>query len=63
MVEADRERYDAEMKQYEEQGYFTNGAGVKSTFLDKKHRVLEFERGTIMPRIILTSFWCFFKEQ
>jgi len=39
MTEKDKIRYEKEMKEFQELGYFTNSAGVKSTFLNKNHKV------------------------
>ena len=50
MVAKDRERYEKELKQLNELGYFVNGDGVKSTDLDKKGKVKEFPEGTVMPK-------------
>jgi hypothetical protein len=38
------------MKEFEKTGFFTTSDGVNSKFLDKKHRVIEFEKGTVMPK-------------
>ena len=43
LVEKDRQRYDKEMKEFNEHGFYHNSDGVKSTFLNKKHEVQEFE--------------------
>lgn len=48
---ADKVRYEREMKEFKELGYFTNSDGVKSTFLMGKSRVVqEFETGTVLPK-------------
>jgi len=39
MVTADRLRYEKECKQMAELGYFVTKDGIKSTLLDRKHKV------------------------
>ena len=43
MNEKSRERYDKEMKEFNEKGFFHNSDGIKSTFLSKKGKQQEFE--------------------
>lgn len=59
----DLDRYHKEMKEFKETGYFTNSDGVNSKFLNKKHRVQEFEQRTVMPKQVTSPYFCFNKEQ
>ena len=63
MVTKDRQRYEKEMKQLNEKGYFINSDGVKSTDLDKKGNVKEFPEGTVMPKKVKTAYMFYFIEQ
>lgn len=58
----DAERFEKEMKQLKELGYFINSNGIKSTMLDKKGRELEFPPGTNMPKKQKTAYMFFFVE-
>lgn len=55
-------RHEKETKQLNELGYFINAAGVKSTLLSKKGKVLDFAEGTVMPKKALSGYLCFFKS-
>jgi len=64
MTEKDKERYNKEMEEFEEHGYFHNSDGVKSTFLKGKHHLVqEFETDTVMPKKVKTGYMIFFVEQ
>jgi len=58
----DAERFEKELKQLKELGYFIDADGVKSTDMDKKHRKLEFPEGTVMPKKKATAYMCFFRD-
>lgn len=58
----DRVRHDREVAELKEQGYFTNADGIKSTFLTKNHRKLEFEVGTYLPKRAAGAYFCFLNE-
>lgn len=62
-VEEDKKRYEKEMKEFEELGYFFNADGVKSTLLTKAGKVLEFEKGTVMPKGVKPAYFHFQSEQ
>ena len=63
MVAKDKERYDKQVKQLSELGYFINSEGVKSTDLDKKGNVKEFAEGTVMPKKAKSAYMYYFIEQ
>lgn len=63
MFEKDKLRYDKEMKEFEELGYFTNSDGVKSTFLNPKGAVQEFEKETVLPKRPRSGWTFYFAEQ
>jgi len=50
------------MKYFKEHGYFFNSDGVKSTFLTRKGRKLEFEVGTVMPKQVKVPFMFYHSE-
>lgn len=58
----DLKRHEKEMKEFNELGYYTNADGIKSTFMTKKHRVQEFEVGTVMPKKVKSPFIIFMAE-
>lgn len=60
--EEDQKRYDKEMKQFNELGYFINSDGVKSTFLNRKGKAQEFEAGTVMPKKVMGAYFHFALE-
>lgn len=62
MVSKDRIRYEKELKQLDELGYFFNSDGVKSTDLDEKGNKREFPEGTVMPKKVRSSYLYFFTE-
>jgi len=45
-----------------ELGYFINSDGIKSTFLTRKGKVMEFEEGTILPKRPFSAYIMFFKN-
>ena len=63
MVAKDKQRYDKEVKQLTELGYFINSEGVKSTDLDKKGNVKEFAEGTVLPKKVKSAYMFYFIEQ
>ena len=63
MRETDKLRYDKECKQLEQQGYFVTANGVKSTLLDKKHRMKTVEDGAHKPKKVSSAYMYFFMEQ
>jgi len=62
MVSKDRKRYEKELKQLEEIGYFINQDGVKSTDLDLKGNKRDFPEGTVMPKKVRSSYLYFFSD-
>lgn len=58
----DRTRYEGELKQLEELGYFINADGIKSTELDKKGNKKEFPEGTMMPKKVNSAYMYYFIE-
>lgn len=62
MVKKDRIRYEAELKQLNELGYFINKNGIKSTELDKKGKVRNFPEGTVMPKKCRSGYMYYFVE-
>lgn len=55
-------RYEKEMKQFKELGYFINSDGIKSTFLTRKGKAKEFEEGTVMPKAVKNAYMFFNAE-
>jgi hypothetical protein len=62
LVKKDRIRFEKEMKEFNETGFYTDANGVNSKFMDKKHRVLEFPKDTVMPKMVATAYMCFTTE-
>ena len=62
MVSKDRKRYEKELKQLEELGYFINQDGVKSTDLDIKGKKRDFPQGTVIPKKVRSSYLYYFSE-
>jgi len=62
MVMKDKERYEKELKQLGELGYFINSDGIKSTELDRKGKVKEFPEGTVMPKKTRSAYMYYFVE-
>jgi len=63
VIEKDKARFERETKEFNEKGFFTNSAGIKSTFLTRKHhKVLEFEKGTVKPKKTKPSWMIFATE-
>jgi len=60
--EQDVIRHEKEMNEFKKLGYFTNSDGVKSTFLTKKGKAMEFEAGTVMPKKVKPAFMFFHSE-
>lgn len=63
MKKKDAIRFEKEMKEFKETGFFTNSDGVNSKYLDKKHRVQEFPVDTVMPKRKLTAYVIYVTEQ
>lgn len=59
--EADKKRYENEMRQFEARGYFINKDGVSS--LDLALRNPKFKPDVVTPKRISTSYQCFMKTQ
>jgi hypothetical protein len=55
-------RYNREMKEFQETGFYTNSDGSNSKFMDKKHRVKEFPIGTVMPKGVKSAYVIYFTE-
>jgi len=55
-------RYQKEAKEFKTLGFYYNSDGLKSTFMNKKHKVQEFEIGTVLPKFPSTSFFSFINE-
>lgn len=55
-------RHEKEMKEFNELGYYTTADGIKSTFMTRKHKVQEFEKGTVMPKKVTTGYIYFVSE-
>ena len=56
----DKERYEREMKQFEEEGFFVNEDGVKST--DLMPELKDFPADTVMPKKFCNAVAFFTKE-
>lgn len=60
--ENDIMRYEHEMKQLDDFGYFINSDGHKSTDLDKKHRKRDFPENSVMPKRPVLAHLFYMKE-
>lgn len=61
LQEADRRRYNREMKEFEELGYFVNSQGVKST--DIALCKPKFKKDVVMPKKVCTPYSHYVKSQ
>ena len=61
MQEADRRRFNKEMQEFEEKGFFVNSEGVKSTDLALSKP--KFKDNVVMPKKVLTPYTNFVKSQ
>ena len=52
----DKARYEGEKAQLKELGYFVNKDGVKSTHLNNKGKVLDFQEGTMKPAKVKSTW-------
>jgi len=50
------------MKQLQEEGFFINLDGIKSTELDYKGKISDFPKGTVMPKKVKIPYMFFVKE-
>ena len=46
----------------EELGYFVNRDGIKSSQLDRNHKIKEFPEGTIKPKKVTSAYMYYFIE-
>lgn len=57
MAEEDKARYERETREMEEQGYFINKDGIKST--DIKPELKDFPKETVMPKKPMAAYFHF----
>jgi len=62
MREKDKLRYEKECTFLKENGYFVTAAGIKSTDLDRKHRLIKFKDGAHKPKKVSSAYMYFFME-